>query len=84
MYEQKLFYEAVGSSRENILKKFDDEISFLPLLNKGKQLVDVISKYDFPISKENTIFSRARSPVRISFGGGGQTLQNIFCQVQVL
>lgn len=75
---KNFFYETAGSSRENILKRFDDEISFLPLLNKGKQLVDVISKYDFPISQENTIFSRARSPVRISFGGGGSDLTKYF------
>ena len=65
-------------SRESLLKKLDRQIRTIPLLNKSKKLVGVISRDSFPIKGENKIYARSRAPVRVSFGGGGSDLTNYF------
>ncbi len=67
-----------GSSRESLLKYLDHQIRVIPLLNEKMQLVDVVSRYHLPVQKEEKTYARARSPVRISFGGGGSDLTHFF------
>lgn len=67
-----------GSPREQILKLLDQRIRVVPILDEGGRLVDVYSRDRFLIEEEREVFSRARSPARLSFGGGGTDLTTYF------
>ncbi len=71
-------FDSPETPRETILKKLDQRIRFIPLLDANHRLVDVVSRDHFPVKSEQSIFARARSPVRISFGGGGSDLTHFF------
>ena len=66
------------TTREQLLKQLDHRIQVIPILNQGKELVNVISRYNIPIVSEADVYARAKSPVRISFGGGGSDLTHYF------
>ena len=66
------------TTREEIIKKFDSNIKTIPLLSKKKELLTVYSIKDFPINAERNVIARSKSPVRISFGGGGSDLTHYF------
>tara|TARA_B100001250_G_C19806732_1_gene793674 strand:+ start:1966 stop:3324 length:1359 start_codon:yes stop_codon:yes gene_type:complete len=68
------------SSHEDIYKKFDSDINILPVLNKKNQLTAVYTKDNIPFRGEVKTSSRAKSPVRISFGGGGSDTTTFFSQ----
>ncbi len=70
----------VGTSREVILKQFDQAIRVIPQLDKKQRVVKVISADNFPIVDEGSIYVRSKSPVRVSFGGGGTDLTSFFEQ----
>ena len=74
-------WESIGVSRENIIKKLDKKIKVLPLLDNNKKLVSIITKDNLPLLQEQSVYARSRSPVRISFGGGGSDLTNYFSNV---
>ncbi len=69
-----------NTPREVILKQLDHSIRFIPLLDKKKRLVDVVTRYHLPIPNEEKVYARAKSPVRISFGGGGSDLTHYFME----
>ena len=72
-------YGLLGESRESLLKKFDNGIRTIPILDqKNGKFVNVIRKEHFPIQHEQAVSSRARAPVRVSFGGGGSDVTNYF------
>jgi len=60
------------------IKKLDHEIRVIPILDKKMCLVDVITKENLPEIEERPVFARSKSPVRISFGGGGSDITNYF------
>ena len=66
------------TERELIIKKFDSSIKTIPLLNDNFELIKVLTPKDFPIDEENQVIARAKSPVRVSFGGGGSDLTHYF------
>lgn len=66
------------SSRELLLKQLDSRIQVIPLLDGGRRLAGVVSRDYLPRQIEEPIYARARSPVRISFGGGGSDLTHYF------
>lgn len=68
----------VGSPRERILKLLDHRIHAVPVLDENGHLVDIYSRQRFQLEEEREVFSRARSPARISFGGGGTDLTHYF------
>jgi D-glycero-alpha-D-manno-heptose-7-phosphate kinase len=68
----------VGSPREGILKLLDHRIHAVPVLDENGHLVDIYSRQRFQLEEEREVFSRARSPARISFGGGGTDLTHYF------
>jgi D-glycero-alpha-D-manno-heptose-7-phosphate kinase len=66
------------TSREVLLKQLDHHIRVIPILNKDRQLVDLVNRDYLPIQQEEQTYARARSPVRVSFGGGGSDLTHYF------
>jgi len=64
--------------REFLLKQLDQNIRMIPILDENDKLVSILSKDHFPSSEEQKVFARAKSPVRISFGGGGSDTSNYF------
>jgi D-glycero-alpha-D-manno-heptose-7-phosphate kinase len=66
--------------REQLLKKLDQRIRVLPILNKAMQLVDVISRDHIPLTLEGPVYARSMAPVRVSFGGGGSDLTHYFAE----
>ncbi|MGV8834186.1 MAG: CBS domain-containing protein [Devosia sp.] len=69
-----------GADRESILKLLDDRIHTVPILDQDGRLVDVYSRERFRLDDEQEVFSRARAPARISFGGGGTDMTRYFSQ----
>jgi D-glycero-alpha-D-manno-heptose-7-phosphate kinase len=67
-----------ATSRELLLKQLDHRIRVIPLLDTSRRLTGIISRDQMPLQVEDTIYTRARSPVRISFGGGGSDLTHFF------
>ncbi|WP_407151449.1 CBS domain-containing protein [Bradyrhizobium sp. ORS 86] len=67
-----------GAPREQILKLLDQRVHVVPILDLDLRLVDVFSRDLFSLSAESEVFARARSPVRISFSGGGTDLTHYF------
>ena len=74
----EFLWEDPSTSRELLLKKLDHRIRVLPLLDKNKKLVDIVSRDYLPVQQEQAVFARAKAPVRISFGGGGSDLTHYF------
>lgn len=64
--------------REMLLKKLDNSIRVIPLLNATRHLTDIVSRDHFPVQVEERTYARAISPVRISLGGGGSDLTHFF------
>ena len=72
-------WEEPATPRELLLKKLDDRIRVIPILDSARRLVEVVSRKHLPIQAEGAVYARARAPVRISFGGGGSDLTHFFC-----
>lgn len=66
------------ASRENILKLLDAKIQVIPILNNNFELVSISSHKNIDWNNDYKIISKAKSPVRISFAGGGTDLTNYF------
>jgi D-glycero-alpha-D-manno-heptose-7-phosphate kinase len=66
------------TSRETLLKKLDHKIRIIPILDENQRLFDIVTHKYFPTQLEDSIYVRAKSPVRISFGGGGSDLTHYF------
>jgi D-glycero-alpha-D-manno-heptose-7-phosphate kinase len=68
------------AEREQVLKILDQKIHFVPVLNSNMQLLKMVSKDYFPLSLQQEFYARSKSPVRISFGGGGTDMTKYFMQ----
>jgi D-glycero-alpha-D-manno-heptose-7-phosphate kinase len=71
-------WEKPSTPREILLKKLDNRIRVIPLLDSAKCLVGLVSRDHLPVQAEGAVYARARAPVRISFGGGGSDLTHYF------
>lgn len=67
-----------STHREQILKLFDSKIRVIPVLDERGVLRNVYTRDNLPHQSENRVYTRAKSPVRISFGGGGSDLTHYF------
>ena len=68
----------VGTPREELIKRLDGHVKIIPLLDDEMRLVDVASRTHLPLADERAVYARAKSPVRVSFGGGGSDLTHYF------
>ena len=68
----------IDTPREQLIKRLDSHIKVIPILNKDGTLHSIISKNNFPLENEKSIYIRSRAPVRVSFGGGGSDLTHYF------
>ena len=73
-----IFLDDKIENHESIYKKLDQEIKFIPVLDSRKRLVKFITKDTIPLRSERKIIARSKSPVRISFGGGGSDTTAFF------
>lgn len=67
-----------ATPRELLLKQLDNRIHVIPLLDENRRLTGIVSRDHLPQQTEEPVYARARSPVRISFGGGGSDLTHFF------
>ena len=77
---RNFFWADPATSRELLLKQLDQSIRVIPLLNAKRHLAGIISRDHLPLQLEERTYARARSPVRISFGGGGSDLTHFFAE----
>lgn len=78
---RQFVWESPEASRETLIKKLDHRIRVIPILDKHSQLTGIVSRDHLPVQNEEAIYARARSPVRISFGGGGSDLTHFFSEL---
>ncbi len=70
-------YLSVSHTREQVLKLFDQGKKFVPII-ENRKLVGVIFPENLVYLESRDVIARAKSPVRISFGGGGTDLTSFF------
>ena len=68
----------IDTPRELLLKQLDHKIKVIPVLDEMGRLVSIVTRDYWPEKQENKVFARAKSPVRISFGGGGSDVSAYF------
>ena len=66
------------ATKENILKLLDNRIRVIPILNNEYNFVTIVSKDNISWNEEEVLISKSRSPLRISFAGGGTDLTSYF------
>jgi D-glycero-alpha-D-manno-heptose-7-phosphate kinase len=66
--------------RETLLKQLDTNIKAIPVIDNNNKLITIVTKDYFPELTEKKVFARAKSPVRISFGGGGSDTSTYFSE----
>lgn len=73
---KNFIYLKENYKKEDALKLFDTRIKSIPILNKKKEIVDILfdSKLDYP----NIIEVTSKSPARISLAGGGTDMTEYF------
>jgi len=80
IFNKEFIWAGLNTSREEILKRLDKDIRAIPILNENKELVDIATRDEIPLSYEKDIFIRSKSPVRVTFGGGGSDLSHFFSE----
>ena len=75
---KEFVYVNESSSHEDIYKLMDNELKAIPVLNNKMQLQSIYTIDNLPKRDEGLISSRAKSPVRVSFGGGGSDTTAFF------
>ncbi|MEA1955417.1 MAG: sugar kinase [Campylobacterota bacterium] len=80
MNEKFIYISEKNASRENILKLLDSKIHAIPILSDKFELISLASHKNINWNNKYKIISKAKSPVRISFAGGGTDLTNYFTQ----
>jgi D-glycero-alpha-D-manno-heptose-7-phosphate kinase len=71
-------WASIDESREQLIKKLDSHIRFIPVLDSAHKLKHIVSNNFLPLADQQGVYIRARAPVRMSFGGGGSDLTHYF------
>ena len=66
------------ATRENILKLLDNKIKLIPILDKSKKLVSIVTEKNIDWNEDEQVIPKAKSPLRISFAGGGTDLTTYY------
>ena len=66
--------------RELLLKQLDHKIKVIPVLDSENRLITIVTKDYLPEMEEQKVYFRSKSPVRISFGGGGSDTSTFFTE----
>src|SRR5262252_3496235 len=66
------------ASREELLKLLDLGFNAIPKIDGDGRLIDVLTPEYLPTVPEALVLTRARAPVRVSFGGGCSDLTYFF------
>ncbi len=74
-------WESPETPRESLIKKLDNRIRCIPILDCNRRFVELISRSHLPIRREEAVYARSISPVRISFSGGGSDLTYSFAEI---
>lgn len=67
-----------NTPREQLLKKLDNQIKVIPILDNENRLQSIVTKDYLPGKAQQKVYARSKSPVRISFGGGGSDISTYF------
>ncbi|MDA7841238.1 CBS domain-containing protein [Gammaproteobacteria bacterium] len=78
MNKKFTFLSKGDDTRENILKLLDSRIKAIPILDANDKLINVVSSKNINWNENTGIISKAKSPVRITFAGGGTDLTAYF------
>ena len=65
-------------TRENILKLLDTRIKVIPVLSESRKFIRMVTAKTINWNESSEIISKAKSPVRITFAGGGTDLTTYF------
>ena len=79
----KFVWRDENTSPELLIKLLDNDIRAIPLLNRKRELVELVTRQNVLTIGEGKVFVRARAPVRISFSGGGSDLTHFFLENKV-
>lgn len=75
----KYIYAKTDTLYEKCIKLLDDKIKFLPILDKKKRLVDIYTNENISYKLKTKNYNyHCRSPLRISFCGGGSDVTYFF------
>ena len=66
------------TSKENLMKTLDNRYKIIPIVDSNNKLIDFATKNKIPQVLKNKSYYRSRSPVRISFSGGGSDISTFF------
>lgn len=75
---QNFVSASLETPNEILLKQLDHKIKAIPILDSFNKLVTIVTKDHIPQKAEEKTYARAKSPVRISFGGGGSDTSSYF------
>jgi len=75
---QNFVSASLETPKEILLKQLDHKIKAIPVLDSFNKLVTIVTKDHIPQKAEEKTYVRAKSPVRISFGGGGSDTSSFF------
>ena len=75
---QNFVSASLETPKEILLKQLDHKIKAIPVLDSFHKLVTIVTKDHIPQKGEEKTYARAKSPVRISFGGGGSDTSSYF------
>jgi len=73
---QNFIFHTNEISHELIYKQLSSELKAIPILNSKGELLNIITKDNIPKRIDQKFYARSKSPVRISFGGGGSDTSN--------
>lgn len=75
---QNFVSATLETPKEILLKQLDHKIKAIPVLDSFNKLITIVTKDHIPQKGEEKTYARAKSPVRISFGGGGSDTSSYF------